>query len=392
MPRRFLFASGSAAMSQGPFDPRFNQPNPFQPQGYPNQGFPNQSFPSQGFPGQFQPPPKSGGGMKTMLIVGGAMAGGAALLLLLCCGGIYTVMQPPKASAAAKQPFNVAAVPVPAFPDRGQSTEIEPGVLRFVVPINGQTGGHYSPPGHGGTLFVYLPLGDHQPKSLPCVFITGAGTDLMEGYEFEPNAEGDDAEFLPYARAGFAVVAYELDGSGFNEDSDETQMYQDFKAACGGVVNARNAIEFALQRVPEVNPNQFYTAGHSSAGTCALLVAAHEPRVKGVMAYAPCTDVEHFQPGFLIRAMASEMPGLADFLCQSSPKTHESRINCPVFLFHAEADDTVKIKETRKFADLLKKHNTDVTLQTVPGGDHYESMISQGIPAGIDWLKQKAAK
>lgn len=379
-------------MSQGPYDPRFNQQNPFQPQGFPNQGFPGQQLPGQNY-GQFQLPPSGGGGMKTLLIVLGAMAGGAALLFLLCCGGMYAAMQPPKASPTAQQPFNVSAVPVPAFPERGTPNELVPGVQVYTVPINGQSGGHYSPPGHGGNLYVYLPTGEHKPKSLPCVFITGAGTNMMEGYEFdEIDLEGDAAEHVPYVRAGMAVIAYELDGSGFNEDSDENQMYQDFKAACAGVVNARNAIDFALQRVPEVNPNHLYTAGHSSAGTCALLVAAHEPRIKGVMAYAPCTDVEHFQPGFLIRAMASEMPGLVDFLCQSSPKTHETRINCPVFIFHAEGDDTVKVKESRTFVDQLKKHNADVTLQTVPGGDHYESMISQGLPAGLNWLKQKTGK
>ena len=36
--------------------------------------------------------------------------------------------------------------------------------------------------------------------------------------------------------------------------------------------------------------------------------------------------------------------------------------------------------------------NSDVTLHTVPGGDHYQSMIDQGIPAGIEWLKQKTGK
>ena len=28
-----------------------------------------------------------------------------------------------------------------------------------------------------------------------------------------------------------------------------------------------------------------------------------------------------------------------------------------MFLFHAEADDTVKVKESRTFVELLKKHN-----------------------------------
>jgi dipeptidyl aminopeptidase/acylaminoacyl peptidase len=86
--------------------------------------------------------------------------------------------------------------------------------------------------------------------------------------------------------------------------------------------------------------------------------------------------------------LAKEYKGLVDFLCQSSPTTHAANIKCPVFLFSAEDDDTVEIKTTRDFERLLKKHNNDVTLQTVPSGGHYDPMIEQGIPAGIAWIKQ----
>ena len=43
--------------------------------------------------------------------------------------------------------------------------------------------------------------------------------------------------------------------------------------AQAGLVNARNALEFVLARVPEVDPKRIYAAGHSSAGTLALLFA-----------------------------------------------------------------------------------------------------------------------
>ena len=55
----------------------------------------------------------------------------------------------------------------------------------------------------------------------------------------------------------------------------------------------------------------------------------------------------------------------------------------------AEDDSIVDIKTTREFAKLLQQHNQNVTVQTVPTGDHYESMINQGIPAGVEWIKQQ---
>lgn len=369
-------------MSQGsPFQqPSWQQPNAFAPQGYPGQQYPNQFG---------QQPPKSGGG-KLLLIILGALGSGVVLTFLVCCGTLAWIGQRPTATAAAKQPFNLAAVPVPAFPERGAPQELEPGVDLYTIPINGQTGGHYTTPGHGGKIYVYLPQGTHAPGSLPCVLITGAGTDMMTGYEFDELGDfGDGAEHIPYVKAGFAVVAYELDGSGYNENTTEKDDYNDFKASCAGMVNARNALEFTLQKIPEVNPAKIFSAGHSSAGTAALLFAAHEPRLAGCVAYAPCSDVENFQPAFLIRMLSSERPGLVDFLCQSSPKTHHTRIKCPVLLFHAEDDTTVEIKTSREFEKLLKQHNPNVTLQTVPTGEHYDSMIEQGIPAGIEWMKSR---
>ncbi|WP_425618518.1 alpha/beta hydrolase family protein [Anatilimnocola sp. NA78] len=377
----FPFA-GTTSMSQGNYDPRFSQQNPFAPNPGNFSGLPGGQFPQQ--------PPKSNG-TKNILIAFGIIGGVCAVLFLACCGGLYYAVQGPAASAVAKQPFNVSAVPVPAFPDRGMPTELTPGVQLYSIKINGQTGGHYSPPGHGGTIFVYLPAGQVQPKSLPCVLITGAGTDLMQGVEFDEILGAEDVpEHIPYVKAGMAVVAYEMDGSGYNEDSDEEQMYEDFKASQAGLVNARNALEYILKHVPEVNPAKIYTAGHSSAGTAALLFAAHDPRVAGCVAFAPCSDVENFQPKILIRLIASDRPGLIDFLCQSSPKTHAANIKCPVLLFSAEDDGVVDIKTTRDFERLLKKHNTDVTLQTVPTGDHYQPMIDHGIPAAIEWIKQRA--
>jgi dipeptidyl aminopeptidase/acylaminoacyl peptidase len=96
-----------------------------------------------------------------------------------------------------------------------------------------------------------------------------------------------------------------------------------------------------------------------------LLFAEHEPRLAGCIAYAPCTDVPAFIVG--IRALAFTHQGIADFVVQSSPSTHESRLNCPVFLFHAKEDDTVDVTETEDFAGRLKQ-GSDATLKIVPTG------------------------
>ena len=64
-----------------------------------------------------------------------------------------------------------------------------------------------------------------------------------------------------------------------------------YQASKAGLVNAQNAIEFALAKIPAVDPQRLYTAGHSSAACQALLLAEKDPRIRACIAYAPVVDV-----------------------------------------------------------------------------------------------------
>ncbi|HTN74786.1 MAG TPA: prolyl oligopeptidase family serine peptidase, partial [Pirellulaceae bacterium] len=216
-----------------------------------------------------------------------------------------------------------------------------------------------------------------------------AGTPLITGNDVDAGDYHD--ETLPYAQAGMVAIMYSLDGP-----APETQLvapiaaaYKQFKAAKGGVVNGRNALEFAVQKLPQVDPQRIYTAGHSSAATVSLLVAAHEPRVKACLAYAPCCDVE-----LRLKDLANDwqatraMPGLANFLRDTSPKTHLGKYQCPVFVFHAKDDSNEPFSTTERFVTAMRQANANITFGTSDHGDHYESMIQFGIPQGIAWLKQ----
>ncbi len=354
----------------------------------------NQFFPQQGggyqstTSGFYPPPPKKGGG-STLLIIFGVIGMGAALLLVACCGGLMYLGRPPVASAAAKQPFVYADVPPPVFPDRSASSELEPGVTQFIIELGEDDGGFYETPGHGGILYLYLPTGEHAPRSLPCILIAPAGSTMLAGMDL---VEEDEPEHIPYVKAGCAVLSYELDGPCFDdtEIDDQREAYQAFKASRAGLVNARNALEYVLAKMPEVDPARIYAAGHSSAATHALLFAEHEPRLAGVLAYAPaCNLPKRMGPQLAIFRFV--MPGVVDFVTQSSPSTHAANLKCPTFLFHAENDDTCEFADTSALAETLKRQGTDVKFVSIPSGEHYESMINEGIPAGIEWLKQRGA-
>src|SRR5438874_6285625 len=104
----------------------------------------------------------------------------ALLLVLVCAGAAVTLSRPPKASPSASQPLTFDDVPVPSFPERVAATEIARGVWKREISL-GERDGYNATPGQGGKLILYVPLGKLRPKSIPCVLITGAGSNLLSG-------------------------------------------------------------------------------------------------------------------------------------------------------------------------------------------------------------------
>lgn len=334
---------------------------------------------------------------RTIWIVLGVVGGILLLLCGICGGGALWFSSFPSVPATALQPFDIKAPAKPPEPKVGEE-KIVNGV-RFREVTWGSGSGAGSTPGANGRLWVYLPEGTSPAGSLPCVLIAGAGSTLLQGMTL---SEGDQSEHYPYVKAGMAVVAFDLDGGSGSEiedldldtpptnemSIDETAGFKAFRDSQAGLVNARNALEYTLAHVPEVNPKQLFSVGHSSAGTLALLFAEHEPRLAGCVAYAPAIDLKSRFPGPVVRLMGKIFPNMAEFIVQSSPRTHEEKLSCPTMIFHAADDDTVPVADTRAFAKRMQDKQKDVTLLEVPTGDHYQSMIDEGIPKGIEFIKK----
>lgn len=242
---------------------------------------------------------------------------------------------------------------------------------------------------HNGLItkvWIYLPSRRDENVRLPCVLIAPAGTSLWHGMNL---AIGDRKEQLPYVRAGFAVIAYTVSGflSGEGTKEKVVPAARLFQKSQAGLLNAKAALDFALARVPQIDSKRIYAAGHSSAGTTALWVASAEKRVAACVAYAPVGDVPSRLSGDM-SLFESWMPGFAEFLARTSPRSNVSRLKKPIFLFHAQDDNNVKTKDIETFYRAVKNVNPNVTLQQVPRGGHYYSMIRDGIPRGIAWLQK----
>jgi dienelactone hydrolase len=248
-------------------------------------------------------------------------------------------------------------------------------------------------------MHVYLPKGNHPPKSLACVLIGPAGTNLLTGADV--GTDPFPSETMPYVNAGMAVVFYSLPGD--IEEADEVseerlisaiqRAYPIFRSSNGGVDNSKYALDFVLNKLPQVDPQKIFAAGHSSAGTLALMFAANDPRLAGCIAYAPCTDPVLRNRELLADPISNRLlPGCAKFLEGYSPIRQIGRYQMPLFVFHARDDSNTPISDSQNFVNQLRSDGKTVEFKVVDTGDHYQSMIDEGIPAGIQWIKARLQK
>jgi dienelactone hydrolase len=261
------------------------------------------------------------------------------------------------------------------FPDLGPAKIISGGISRHEISLGKEP--------NSRNVWIYLPNTTAGEK-IPSILIGAAGSRLIDGAAL---GGGSDAEHIPYVKAGFAVIAYDIDGDPKDDSDDATlEAVTAFVESHAGIVNQRLALDYALEKVAGLDSSRVFIAGHSSAGTHALFASTRDPRIMGVIAYAPATDPETFL-GQNLEVYDEFVPGIKKLIGESSPINNVKKISVPVFLFHSEDDELVDSSMSEKFIDELKKSNVNVTFMLVKSGRHYSSMVNQGIPAAIVWLK-----
>jgi len=234
------------------------------------------------------------------------------------------------------------------------------------------------------TVWLYTPTSPPDP-GLGLVLVAPAGSPLITGMRL---ADGDRDEHIPYVQAGYAVISYSLDGA-IDEEADDAALLRGleaFRAAQAGLVNARTALDFALRHLPEPDLSRIYAVGHSSAATHALLVAAFEPRVRAVAAYAAVVDVREYLGAAAVLGLSANVPGYGRFLDQASPIRHSKALATkPVYLFAAR-DDGDHVGHNRALMDAMGAPHPSTRNVVVASGGHYDSMLAEGIPGAIEWF------
>jgi len=161
---------------------------------------------------------------------------------------------------------------------------------------------------------------------------------------------------------------------------------------------------------PQVDRERIAALGFSQGGIYSLLMAAHAPDVKAVVAYYPVTDFRAWfdtERDFISRQVfrviewhfrresgAKSDAEFEEMLRLASPMTHVDSIRAPVLLVHGAEDTSAPVEESRRLERALKERGRDVQLIVVPGAKHVFNFrnAEQGRrawDATLEWLGKK---
>ncbi len=229
-------------------------------------------------------------------------------------------------------------------------------------------------------------------KSLrACVLITSSGSTGITGGKL---SEDDVAEHVPYVLEGCMVIAYDTDGA-FGPDAPPDQYAKAmslFMKADGGVENAKVALRAAAAFEERIDRRRVIAAGHGSAANVALLLAAREPSIRAVVAFAPISDVVTQVGDVMVDALDQMTPGFKKFITAAQPKAIAPQIKCPTMIFHATDDAMVPIEQTHDLVSAMTAAGNQPSLVEPKTGGHVRGMLDHGLTQAAAWVGELARR
>ena len=160
---------------------------------------------------------------------------------------------------------------------------------------------------------------------------------------------------------------------------------------------------------PQVDRERIAALGFSQGGIYSLLMAAHAPDIKTVVAYYPVTDfrkwfdTERSDWGFRVafrviewyfrrESGAASDAEFEEMLRLASPMTYVESLRAPILLVHGADDTSASVEESRRLERALRDRRREVELIVVPGAGHVFNFKQpeegrRTWDATLDWLR-----
>ena len=303
---------------------------------------------------------------------------------IVALSGCDLEMPKKKEAKSAKQKlFDLSDIAPIANPPRPAGVRITAYAVEYTVDLDVPAG----KPGHASEVRVVLPKRMPADK-VPALVVNGSGAYLFSGMVL---SDEDIEPMLPYVEKGFAVIAYETDGCqpSFNREPtsrDIAQMTRSYVASKAGLVNAERALSFALDRFPEIDPGQLYTIGHSSGGKQALLLAAHDDRIRGCVAFAPACRMDLPSKMTVARIGGPDGDKLSREVDRSMPLVHAKATKTPMLLLFSPNDQVTRPDEVLSYAKAVGGNAKAIPVKC----DGHGYVPDAGFPIAVMWLRAQS--
>lgn len=285
---------------------------------------------------------------------------------------------------------DVEPTPLPArteFPELGDP-DVQ-GATSYGVDLRGQFQGE--PAG----LVLYVPNGTHADHSLPCVLISAAREDPLEGRTF---TEVEIKEAAVFINAGFAVMLYGTSRWSLNiRPQSVTSSVEEFMQSDGGMHFARSAVNFLAAKAVMVDMNRLYAVGQGGSATIALNLAANDARIRAVATFAPVCDIAR-EIGTPIQefGMRVKLNGVEAFANRTSPVNRVNELKCPVLVLnggeYGGIDETSgRAVGIKAFVAAMQAAGKPITVAAVKAEKTRFYDVEVVMPQMVEWLKSLPA-
>jgi dienelactone hydrolase len=300
----------------------------------------------------------------TKLLVGGLV--GCGVLVAVCAGvviwGVVRLLGPtsfPEQTedyAEARQHFRTKLVRQGPAPQRGRHERPPDGVVEMEY-VSGDL--HLK-------AWVSGPPGDGRRR--PSVLF------LHGGFAFGAD---DWEQAQPFRAAGFVVMTPWLRG-----ENGLPGSYSMFYDEVDDVLAAAEA----MARLPYVDGQRLYVAGHSVGGTLALLATQTSNRFRAAASFSGSPDQVVWSRG-QAELVPFDRSDPREFQMRS-PLAFPRSFKCPVRLYYGEGEPRALFAApSQKTADLARAAGLDVEAVSVPG-DHLTA-VAPAMPQAIAFFQEK---